>query len=520
MKQYTMLYKNTFGKITKSARKRTPLIKRGGSHRTTVIRVSQPENENGLVSVHHRPKTLVENVKFYLVQYSEATTIHGIKYIGERGRSALERLIWTIIVVVVCVLCVYSIRKSYLKWQNSPVVMTFATIERSIASIPFPAVTICPEAKFDPDTFNFTEMVRRKRSGVALTAKEREHLHLSYLVCRNVVRYDDFFYTTTLNRTSIDDVSDRLFEMMPNFDVGNVSKIIWNENLLNFTDAFDLSVTTQGVCYTFNMMAYEDMLRNGNMFKRFKKSQHRLRKFSFDGGYQPGKDEGEYPRRTFTPGLGGGLTIDSLYTNSSHLDDLCEGSLQGFKVVIHAMCELPNMDKHIKLPLNHMVNVAVKPSVVVVSKELQQYSPKERKCYFFLEKFLATYKVYTQKNCMQECLANFTRARCGCIPFYFARKLPKYAKQVLMAVRIIAFSEPTKVCGPTSFKCVQYSKLKYLEMEHEEERRCACLPSCFDLLYHVETSHLDWNWKRVFDAVEKLGDAHYNTKALKTYFTI
>ncbi|GJQ84388.1 hypothetical protein Trydic_g20624, partial [Trypoxylus dichotomus] len=49
------------------------------------------------------------------------------------------------------------IAKTYAKWNNSPVIVSFAQAPTPIGNIPFPAVTICAETKAKQTMFNFTD---------------------------------------------------------------------------------------------------------------------------------------------------------------------------------------------------------------------------------------------------------------------------------------------------------------------------------------------------------------------------
>ncbi|KAB0793133.1 hypothetical protein PPYR_12753 [Photinus pyralis] len=202
----------------------------------------------------------------------------------------------------------------------------------------------------------------------------------------------------------------------------------------------------------------------------------------------------DYPRRTFVPGARGGLTIDSLYTNKNHIDPLCEGSIQGYKVALHHPSEMPNMDRCFLLPLDQVVFVGIKPSLISVSPELVNYAPRVRNCYFTHERYLASYKGYTQQNCMEECLANYTMKRCKCIPFFFP---PLHDK--------------INICGPGSSECVR--EMKYLEVEP-----CECLPSCTSVSYDVETSQTNWLWNDVLEASHPLERLIYNELLKDVYY--
>lgn len=46
----------------------------------------------------------------------------------------------------------------YEKWDQSPVIVSFAEKSTPVWEIPFPAVTICPETKSYIDMLNFTDV--------------------------------------------------------------------------------------------------------------------------------------------------------------------------------------------------------------------------------------------------------------------------------------------------------------------------------------------------------------------------
>lgn len=46
----------------------------------------------------------------------------------------------------------------YIKWDQSPVIVSFAEKSTPVWEIPFPAVTICPETKANVSMLNFTDI--------------------------------------------------------------------------------------------------------------------------------------------------------------------------------------------------------------------------------------------------------------------------------------------------------------------------------------------------------------------------
>ncbi|KAK5641667.1 hypothetical protein RI129_010214 [Pyrocoelia pectoralis] len=338
-------------------------------------------------AVEKRRRSVFSKIKEYFLQYCETTTIHGMRYVGERGRYFMERLVWTVIIFSVSVICLGLIRHSYLRWRNSPVIVTFESSKTSISKIPFPAVTLCPETKFNKEILNYTNMALKITNGKRLTREE-------YLL--------------------------------------STARVQWLGKTLNANEALFPIFTSEGLCYTFNMLA------NREVYMSSLDNSIDSHNWLLEDGYLAGDNTDTYPRRAFMPGVEGGL------------------------VILHHPCEFPDVDNHFRLPLDQAVVVSIKPSLLTVSPELLHYSPKDRKCYFAKEKYLATFKVYTQQNCLDECLSNYTLKECKCIPFYFP--------------------------------------LTYMKIESNAEsgnQQCECLPLCTSLSYDVETSQTDWNAQKV-----------------------
>ncbi|XP_031340950.1 pickpocket protein 28-like [Photinus pyralis] len=477
-----------------------PILKLGSIYEAKLVKVSPLLKQSS--PVKEQKSVPYKNLRNYLRQYCETTTIHGIRYIGERGRLFLERLAWTTTWIFLCAYCLTLIHKAYVKWERSPVIVTFATQETSISRIPFPAVTVCPDVKFDVEVFNFTRTLRKMVLGRKLTQQEKIHLPFASLICKDAMELGNF--TANLNRT-LENVASHLLEMLPEFDPLSTTTLKWMGRMLDYNDELILIPTPDGMCFTFNMLPFYQILRikpDGDWHNYSTDLTKRTLSWSLEQGYSPGDDEHEYPRRTFVPGVNGGLTIRGIFTNDSHIDALCMESLQGFKIALHLPCEFPNMEKHFRLPLNQALLVAIKPSLITVSRELWNYPPSVRKCYFANEKYLASFLVYTQQNCLDECLANYTYSICGCTPFYFA-----------------LVNESVPVCGPGRDHCVKESKLNYLKIEgnsESKEQQCECLPSCTSLSYDVETSQSEWRWKKAFDAMnisrnKMCYSAHFST---------
>lgn len=92
----------------------------------------------------------------HVLDYCSNSTIHGMNYMGERKRPWAERLWWLIAFLVSVVVCSRLIHNLYTKWDQSPVIVSFAEKTTPVWQIPFPAVTVCAETKAQTELFNYT----------------------------------------------------------------------------------------------------------------------------------------------------------------------------------------------------------------------------------------------------------------------------------------------------------------------------------------------------------------------------
>ena len=79
-----------------------------------------------------------------LQEYGSQSSIHGVSYILNCRLSIFERLFWVIILLGVGFAAKILIVKSFYSWQDNLVITGLKDIDKSIAGMNFPSVTICP----------------------------------------------------------------------------------------------------------------------------------------------------------------------------------------------------------------------------------------------------------------------------------------------------------------------------------------------------------------------------------------
>lgn len=76
-----------------------------------------------------------------------------------RKQFAQIRFWWMFSMSVSFYLCVHFVNKSFIQWFDNPVSLSYSERSVSIAQIPFPTVTICPETKSLRSEFDLTAQI-------------------------------------------------------------------------------------------------------------------------------------------------------------------------------------------------------------------------------------------------------------------------------------------------------------------------------------------------------------------------
>lgn len=190
----------------------------------------------------------------------------------------------------------------------------------------------------------------------------------------------------------------------------------------NCDQLFAEILTRDGICYTFNGLDSREVYRAENIDPEFfDYKSHRASQWSLETGYES-DNKNLYPQRVPTATTITGLEM-SLASLFSQQDYVCQGSYEGFKVYIHEPGDIPQTShQKIFVPAGQLVTISVKPQMMETSEQLRNYLPSRRQCYFNNERYLRFFKIYSENNCMTECLANYTMQQCGCNVFSLPSK--------------------------------------------------------------------------------------------------
>lgn len=377
------------------------------------------------------------------------------------------------------------------KRQTKPVMISFAKGLTPTFEIPFPAVTICPERKASEHDLDFAKL--RAKNLLNLTKDEIKNLKALYQVCdlHDLKEYAEEDGTTNDLISILEKLSSPIDELFSKCSYGS-------RKLSDCKKLFNVVITGEGICYTFNMLDESDLFNKDAVDESLRTPKHGLAaEWFLDKDYESMKLR-TFPHRVVGSGLHSGLSIE-LKLNKSDLNPGCKRGLWGFRLALHTPAELPHMSNlFYSIPLNHQTTIAVKPHSIYSSKDVKGYDPESRKCYFNDEKFLKYFKVYSKSSCELECLSNYVLSTCGCVKFSMAR------------------DNTTQVCDHLQLECVHEAEITFAT--HDLERKllskklkkdlksglisrnnemfkmlkkmesCSCLPSCTSLRYDAEVS--------------------------------
>ncbi|XP_001357382.2 pickpocket protein 28 [Drosophila pseudoobscura] len=437
--------------------------------------------------------------KGLLLEYSKSTTIHGIRYLFEVHRPIYEKVYWLFFTCISVYFAISLIWDTYLKWQDSPVILGFDETLVPVHKIPFPTITICPEIKMERNLFDYTNVSRllwdeyQKNGNVtSMDEEELARMAAAMHICDPDVVHRFMPILAGMNPPFVD-VTQTLIDLsISKNETGPFCK--WNGRFYFCDKIFDFVATDEGICYQFNGLRPKDIYRDENFisykdpdvvdFNNFfdvdlPPLNNITGNWSLDTGYG-NQGQNTYPQRTVFSSVGNGF-FAFLQGLQHNFDYDCRSFKQGYKVFLNSPESVPlTSGNYILVPHGDEVLVSVLPNYVMSTDNLHEISPEKRQCLFDDERSLTFFRSYSQSNCQTECLANFTISKCGCAKFWMPKPLG------------------TPVCGLDDINCYTsaqdelYTLLQNQTMEKSVndnvEIMCNCMPACTSLEYNFEIS--------------------------------
>uniref|UniRef100_A0A2A4JK97 Pickpocket n=1 Tax=Heliothis virescens TaxID=7102 RepID=A0A2A4JK97_HELVI len=399
-------------------------------------------------------------------EYTQSTSLQGLPFLTKEGLTITERIFWILTIIASLIMCGYLIKDVWTKWQTSPVIVTVSEQPVPVIKVPLPAITICPQAKCKLSAYNYTGMLDKyryhSREYYTLGLEERiKYAGITLLCDKN--RLAGPVMLQKHNSTTIKQINEVALDYKDVFHLCNI-----NEKYIKCSQLFSKTLTASGVCYTMNVLAADEILRMENIQKDFSylNSTRKTQNLTIEHGYNPVV----YPIRGLASDTTPSVSI-TFKQNLTDYDALCHGSSPGFQIYVQHPGELPQTSLYTQsLMVNEQAALALSFSIMNTSETLRNYHPEVRQCYFPEDRQLKYFKIYTAKNCRTECLANFTLATCGCVPFY------------------LPHSSSDQICGVLRKMCAAAAeeKLSHREVNENAADRCRCLEACNSITYDAQ----------------------------------
>lgn len=401
------------------------------------------------------------------------------------------------IFVISIALCVKNIMEIYEKRTERPVMISFAKSLSPTYEIPFPAVTICPESKAKVGDIRILETLRGEVED--LSAGKLASLSALNQVCDFM---DHIHIADVLNGTGPElDIVPTLEALAIPFDEMFGRCRFGSRAFTDCKKYFSKVITDEGVCWTFNMLDQSDLFYE-TMDQSLRLPEHgKTSDWFLEKDYDSYKLK-VFPHRVIGSGIPSGLTVE-LKMKKSNINAGCKHGNQAFRFALHSPAEVPHLSKQFfSISFDKQTTISAVPHMIYSSKDVRDYEPTSRQCYFNDERKLKFFKIYTKSSCELECLADQTLASCGCVKFSMPR------------------DNDTKVCDNSQLECIYQTELNYTirelewkllnkqmkrDVKHGKVKKgdkkfksfkrmesCKCLPSCTSLRYDTEISQSDF----------------------------
>ena len=355
-------------------------------------------------------------------------------------------------------------------YVQSPTLLTYDTTTRPIWDIPFPALTICnwhqalkvnyDAIKRDANRQGASEVDKARGNALRVFCDEKDHSPSANLSIElDLVEF-------------VKNLTQHCDEMLLHCILAD-SEIPCNQ-------IFHSVPTDMGKCCSFNVLPDVAGLRHDD---------HCPYTWSSESGYQigprldlVGNITSEIPLRVQASGTQFGLRL--LLDMQNDLMTCPKLVSSAFKSELHSPASSPSLEHHgFLLAPGTETYVSVTPKVTLADNSVRKFGSSVRHCYLENERQLGYFRHYNEDNCLEECLANFTMKKCGCLPHFFP----------MASARGIAVCNKSDNISSICLEEVRFElrRSAYISAikSHDhipgevDQVGCFCLPSCSEIKY-------------------------------------
>ncbi|XP_045464986.1 sodium channel protein Nach-like [Harmonia axyridis] len=408
--------------------------------------------------------------------FTEQTSIHGLKYVCQRNISLSERIFWALVTFCGVAMAIFMTTLFWNRYTSNPTRTTITTLHAPTLAMPFPAVTICNEnlvleskvrtfvKTLKYDNISEDDLVDLFFQLQAFTNSDQVYWNLQDL--------KSLHFLMSENKYNLEDV---LREVGPNCKEMLMS-CQWNFRIVNCVEVFRDTYTKLGLCCTF----YGHWRLSSILEKMKCLFLNRLKN-----------------KRTYTDNYGTEGTLSLVINPKIEKNTYIQGA--GLRILFHDALSYPDFRALKKIiTTGTQTQIQIFGTKILCSSGVSELSLEQRGCVFPGEVKVKHFSTYSDANCLIEKEAYELMDACGCVPYYYD------------------FSEFPK-CNILQLPCfIQASTRNGSWQDFSND----CPASCEDTLYEVKTTQVklekgDFYYIHSRDYIENLEE---HTTQLKIYF--
>ncbi|KAK3912127.1 Pickpocket protein 28 [Frankliniella fusca] len=348
------------------------------------------------------PSPLMHAVRQAVSEFSENTSIHGVRYIAEHGRRGVERLLWIVTEIVCGTGAAYMLMNVLTKFNENPTMTRVESYFHEVSDMPFPAITLCNVNRiFRSKAQAFVDSLKMPDGYPAARQDVMELLPL----LGQLLSFAEFgsehegrerlVRILAYNNVSTDALLESLGQ--PCGDL--IERCSWEGREVNCSRVFTRTMTYLGFCCSFNAA------RDFSCVPLPKRIDPNVKK---------------EPLKTPFFGYPLGLTV----LLNPRVDDYFWGPFASGGVVcaVHDANEMATEGtSQAMASIDKESMVQVLPTLRTASAALRDVTPERRRCLFDDENPLPDTAQYSADVCSLECEAGKIWRACGCRPVNFPR---------------------------------------------------------------------------------------------------
>lgn len=296
--------------------------------------------------------SIFKTVSVWFGQFSENTSIHGMKFIGNRDLHLIDRIFWSILVFT-AISCIISISISLSnKFSQSPMSTVVESTIYPVAEIPYPSITICIKNRFNAERV-------KKSFKKFLPNADNETLEIFNALLTSLNGYefgafDDFyeevftFVSNDLDRLNLTEIVEYVMLTCEEIYIG---KCWWRNKYYDCCDDFMYVVKSEySLCHGFNSAVTDlgiEMDANVSI---------------------------HYPLRTSNYGDWSGFRVEL----STRTDIAMMEASDGLIIMVNHPDQWPNSGLFV--PGKSQTSVNIKPTYSYTTDDVRKLRPDQRQC--------------------------------------------------------------------------------------------------------------------------------------------